>query len=258
MDPIWPELRFAGYTRGMGKNLAPFDWHAHPCAELVLVPRGHCRTLFEKNRELDCPRWTLLITPPDLAHRQVDTPKCDTLFLGFESGGIEFDTSLRTFDTKGDLELIRWFYSCYRLFRRGEVTGAAGALVGAALLRIRSLEEKQERMRYLHPSVKAAVGFIAANLEQKLALSEIARHSGISASRLNVLFRAQFHCSVGEYLAERRMSLARTLLCNPMFTVADVAAHVGFSDVNYFIRCFGRRCRQTPGQFRNSGAQTKY
>lgn len=63
------------------------------------------------------------------------------------------------------------------------------------------------------------------------------RHTGMSP--------LQYHHSV-------RLEEAKRLLLGSGMPVQEVAEHVGFADVNYFIRMFRRIAGVTPGAYRQS------
>ena len=245
----YPILTHAGYNRGTGgRHTGSFPLHSHKSGELVLILRGSCITTAVGAQTLICPRWSLLVTPPGLEHQQTDTPECDTLYAGFETGDFEFDWTWRLLMFPNDLELYRLLIMLWQRFQRNDLTDETGALIEALLLHVQQHEHNSERYSFFHPAVKRAAEYIENHYRGKISLAEIADYSRISTSRLNVLFRQQFHQSIGEYLLDKRLNLARTLLCNPLYTVSEVAEMCGFSSGNYFIRCFKKRFNTTPGK----------
>ena len=245
----YPVLTHAGYCRGTGgKHTGSYPAHSHSSGELVYILRGSCVTEAEGYPTLDCPRWSLLITPPGLEHQQTDTPECDTLYIGFEPGDFDFDQSWRVLHFPCDLELYRLMMMLWQKFQQNALTPECGALIEAVLLHIQYHEHHSERFRFFHPAVKRAAEYMEEHYREKLSLAEIAHYSRISTSRLNVLFRQQFNQSIGEYLLTKRLNLAKTLLCNPLYTVTEVAEMCGFSSSNYFIRCYKNCFHTTPGK----------
>lgn len=256
MKTNWPELCFAGEGIGIGRHTGSHSWHSHRCLELVLVTAGHCHTRFRREGDLNCPKGTLLITPPNVEHSQFDTPECNTIFIGLENGDFEFDSSLRIVDCAGCREIAHYLKLLFLRFLDGNPRQETGALLAALMFSLQSRENCLNQSRYLHPSIQAASVYIEANFCRKLSLKEIAEHCNISVPRLTVLFREQFHCSIGDDLLTRRLGLARTLLCNWSLSIDDVAEQSGFANANYLIRCFRRRFGCTPGEFRRSRAVT--
>lgn len=249
----YPVLTHAGYCRGTGgRHQGSYPAHSHNSGELVYVLRGRCSTSAVTQPTLDCPRWSLLITPPGLEHQQTDTPECDTLYIGFDTGDFEFDWSWRVLSFPEDWELYHLMLLLWQKFQQNSLTPECGALLEAILLYIRHREHHFEQFRFFHPAVKRAADFLEQAYRQSISLTDVAAVSGISVSRLNVLFRQQFQRSIGEYLMEKRLGLAKNLLHDPLYTINEVAEMSGFSSGNYFIRCFRKHFDTTPKQFRQN------
>jgi AraC family transcriptional regulator of arabinose operon len=98
--------------------------------------------------------------------------------------------------------------------------------------------------------VRSAMAFICARLDQPLRLPEVARSSGLSASRLARLFRAQTGASIQEYIEAQRLALARQRLALTDQPIQDIAASLGFANAFYFSRRFARAAGMSPRAFR--------
>lgn len=114
----------------------------------------------------------------------------------------------------------------------GPLRGAPGRLSGPQAARLRDL--------------------IEANLAQDLTLGALAREMGMSETRLTRSFRASFGQSIHQYVLERRLLRARTLLADPELSVADVAYRTGFSDQSHLTRFFRRAFDATPAAWRRA------
>jgi AraC family transcriptional regulator len=80
-------------------------------------------------------------------------------------------------------------------------------------------------------------------------LAELARLCGLSVRQLTRGFRASRGCSIGEYVAERRISTAKqSLLAGE--TVKAIAYALGFSSPSSFCYAFRKATGETPHQFR--------
>ena len=55
-----------------------------------------------------------------------------------------------------------------------------------------------------------------------------------------------------EYIAERRMAEAKSLLVNSDMPIGDIGKKVGYSDRNYFGIVFRRAEGVSPGEYRRS------
>ncbi|OCB39917.1 AraC family transcriptional regulator [Mycobacterium malmoense] len=85
-----------------------------------------------------------------------------------------------------------------------------------------------------------------------LSLRDVARELGITPGHLTTVVRRRTGRTVQEWIIERRMAEARTLLAETDLPVADVAGRVGIGDPGYFSRLFGRTHGTTPRAWRGS------
>jgi len=135
--------------------------------------------------------------------------------------------------------------------RLGGTIGTELAMNALAEALIRSVRapESTERPR-VDPRVQAAVEYLAGHVAQPFRLDELARHCGLSASRLTHLFRRELGTSPQRFGEKLRLESARQLLAQTTLTVAEVAAEVGFADPLYFSRRFRRAFGRAPSAAR--------
>ncbi len=81
-------------------------------------------------------------------------------------------------------------------------------------------------------------------------LEELARRHGMSTSTLYRRFVRTFGQSPLDFLLDLRIANARGLLRATGDPIGEIAAATGFTDGNYFSRCFKQRTGQTPGEYR--------
>ena len=98
--------------------------------------------------------------------------------------------------------------------------------------------------------VRAALGFMQANLSEPLTVEDIARAANASASHLSALFRRALGESVWRRLTALRVEAACRLLEENDAGLAEVALRTGFSDQSALTRAMGRRLGVTPGAYR--------
>jgi AraC family transcriptional regulator len=97
--------------------------------------------------------------------------------------------------------------------------------------------------------LKRAEDFIGANLGQDMSLQDIANAAGMSLFHFAKVFKRATGRSPHQYLTERRMLQARSLLHDGRLSVGEVASAVGLSQ-NRFGIVFKRMMRMTPSKFR--------
>ena len=94
--------------------------------------------------------------------------------------------------------------------------------------------------------------YIELNCAQPLKLEEIAPLFGYNSSYLGKLFREQTNCSFNEYLDKVRMEHAKELLNKSSQRVYEIAAQLGYKDVDYFHKKFKKYVGISPNEYRRS------
>jgi AraC family transcriptional regulator len=94
--------------------------------------------------------------------------------------------------------------------------------------------------------------FLDERFSDRLSLSEIAAFAGVHPVYLGRAFRAHYGCSIGEYLTECRLELARDLLENSEMSLSQIAITSGFYDQGHFSNKFKKHHGISPSEFRNS------
>jgi AraC-like DNA-binding protein len=91
--------------------------------------------------------------------------------------------------------------------------------------------------------------------DASLSIDEIARRQGVTPRYVQILFEEQ-GTTFGEFVNERRLDVARSLLRSPRYaewSIAGIAFEAGFNDISHFNRRFRRRFGVTPSEFRRYG-----
>lgn len=92
--------------------------------------------------------------------------------------------------------------------------------------------------------------YIDENYLQNLTLTSISEHLGISPYYLGRLFKEKTGYSPMQYIINRRMGEAQTLLITTQDSVTRIAERVGYDNPNYFNLLFKKNIGLTPGQYR--------
>ncbi len=93
--------------------------------------------------------------------------------------------------------------------------------------------------------------YINDNLAEKLSVQKICTDIGISKNKLYEISNKQFKMTIGEYIANSRISKSKNLLTSTSLSVRDISEKVGFLDYNYFIKLFKKYVGTTPLKYRN-------
>jgi len=92
--------------------------------------------------------------------------------------------------------------------------------------------------------------YIEQNYDKDIKLDDLAKEYSISKYYMSHIFREQYGTSITNYLIQVRITKAKHYLRFTQLSTSDVAAKVGYEDVNYFIRMFKKVENITPGEYR--------
>ena len=83
---------------------------------------------------------------------------------------------------------------------------------------------------------------------EEFSVSDVIKAVGISRTMLHVKLKSMLDMSIGDYIRNVRIDRAKELLMRGD-TIADTAYATGFSDPNYFSKCFKKQTGKTPSEF---------
>ena len=98
--------------------------------------------------------------------------------------------------------------------------------------------------------LRRVLGFIEENLSSDLSLASIATVSGLSISHCQRAFRSAVGVSVHQYVIQRRVERAKSLLLDKKLPVGEVALAVGFSHQSHLAYHMRRLLGAPPMNFR--------
>ncbi|HYS62664.1 MAG TPA: AraC family transcriptional regulator [Paraburkholderia sp.] len=111
------------------------------------------------------------------------------------------------------------------------------------------------KRRTLAPKTAARViEFIEAHLDQRLTLSELAALADLSVPHFKVLFRETLGMPVHQYVVQRRVERARTLLLEARLSASQVALDTGFAHQSHMAHWMGRLLGVTPRELIRSSS----
>lgn len=100
--------------------------------------------------------------------------------------------------------------------------------------------------------VRRAMDYLTERIDRPFVMRELARHCGLSASRLAHCFKAQTGETPQRFSEAVRLERARHLLEGTKATVAEVAAACGYEDQFYFSRRFTNALGRSPTDWRKT------
>ncbi|NLO36226.1 MAG: AraC family transcriptional regulator [Clostridiaceae bacterium] len=97
----------------------------------------------------------------------------------------------------------------------------------------------------------AILAYVRQHCRQPLSNGDIGRAFNFHPAYISRLVRRQTGLSLHQYLIRCRINIALNLLQSPGVRLGVVAAQAGFSDLNYFSRCFRQVVGVSPNHYRS-------
>ena len=98
--------------------------------------------------------------------------------------------------------------------------------------------------------VRVAATVVDQRPNMPFSVAEIAAAARISPNHFSSLFRKHQGQSFSAYLTQKRIDLAREVLCDLTLNITEVAQQVGYDDPGSFARRFKQRTGMSPGEWR--------
>lgn len=109
---------------------------------------------------------------------------------------------------------------------------------------------EQEEVSY-HPVVNKCKDYVYKHLHEKIVLQTIADELHINANYLSLLFRKCENISFTEFVMQKKVELAKSMLIYSSFSYAEIACQLGFVSQSHFGKHFREMTGITPKQYRD-------
>ena len=111
---------------------------------------------------------------------------------------------------------------------------------------------RKHAIRNFSQMIQKTILLIESDLSTNLSLSMLAKQQSVSPSYLSTLFKKETGKTVSEYIREKRIQYAASLLGSTHLQVQTVALHCGIMDVQYFSKLFKKQMGVTPKEYREN------
>ena len=105
--------------------------------------------------------------------------------------------------------------------------------------------------------IQPATDFIEKNFSSQISLSDVAKASHLSPSRLAHIFKDQTGMTIVDYITQVRIEQAKNLLISTDQSCTEICFGVGYNNQSYFTRTFKELVGVTPRQFRSMNRSGK-
>ncbi len=104
--------------------------------------------------------------------------------------------------------------------------------------------------------VRAAIGYINSNLEQRLRVEDVSKAVGFTAQYLNRLFIEQMGISASEYIAKAKIQESKRLLKESGMSITEISNRLNYWDSTHFAKIFRKSTGKSPSEFRDHSASS--
>ncbi len=167
---------------------------------------------------------------------------------------------LRAFNSQFDPQLLQLALQVADELR---TPGAGGAMIADSLaqaivvhlLRKANAEsgwitDRRINQTLSKAQISQAIDYMESNLEESVGLAEVAEAVGASTYTLAKGFKTAVGEAPHQYLMNRRIEKARTLLEKTSTSLAEIAFDCGFSSQQHLTSVFSKRVGVSPGKYR--------
>lgn len=100
-----------------------------------------------------------------------------------------------------------------------------------------------------HNPLAYAIGYIKANLAQKISIDKLSDKTCMSKATFYRLFKRELGVSPNDFILTEKITRAKEMLVKPGSKIAAISYALGFSDANYFTKVFKKLVGITPGSY---------
>jgi AraC-like DNA-binding protein len=279
IERVRPVVRIAHALSG-GLHIAPRMIVDH---EIVLVTKGRTTCAIGAQRHELQPGY-LIVLPAFVTHHFIDSPPATRhVAVHFDLAGDVPGTRAGARSAAYGVELSHGqsLPTCVAIPATAAVQAMLGRIVDAFALRTPAGDLEASSLlaviiarlltapmaddgRAPHHTgahawrVRRVTDHIEAHLSGALDAVELSRVAGLSESRFRAIFRRSLGVAPKQYVLQRRIAMARTLLTDPDRGLKDVARAVGFADEFHFSKAFRHVDGIPPSVYREQALASRF
>lgn len=120
--------------------------------------------------------------------------------------------------------------------------------LGIEIIKLTESVKRNKKQPEFSPHIRNCIKYINDNLYQKISVTSVANHCGISADYLSQIFKREIGENLSSYILRQKLEKAKSLLLNGMSS-KEICIEVGFSSQAYFVTVFKRFYNMTPSEY---------
>lgn len=252
-------IKTASYKAKKGQYALMMHWHDR--MELIYLHSGELQVGYGTNIQL-LHSNEIYIIPPRTPHSGIcksEEARWDVLMFDIRSFynkvPLSCDTLIPIFDGRAKFKMTSdngETVDCYKrlmsLADKNSFESIAQIYRLIDLLLKHSLLEIGEGMKGGYV-IEEALEYIKDNLDKELTTKIISEKFGYSEEHFCRLFKEATKVTPTNYIRINRLNKAVNLLSTNNYSVGEVSALCGFSEPNYFARCFRAHFGESPTEY---------
>ncbi|MBY9077315.1 helix-turn-helix domain-containing protein [Paenibacillus sp. HN-1] len=230
--------------------------HQHECYELVYYLNGNGTTMIGSTQYSFKPNTFAFIAPRTL-HDERHLTGSELLFIGFhceQDGAIRHLNQVFEDDEKHTIRQLMFRMEHEFTEQQENFFEMLNLLVTELTTQIHRLVGLNKHIRPGGGRLKYAMNFMDEHFRQRVSIETLARMSGYSYDRFRHLFKETAGVSPQQYLQNKRLEYAKSLLLHSQLPISVISQKSGFSKDSQFCTIFKRETGLTPLKFRKTPA----
>ncbi len=116
--------------------------------------------------------------------------------------------------------------------------------------------QKQNQADPTKPLIQQIKEYIRINIDDNITVKKVADHFMYNENYLTVLFKSNYQIGLKEYINNKKIEYAKSLLTTTTYSIKQIADLISFKSENGFLKYFKYHTKMTPTEYRNIFSNT--
>ncbi|MDY0393886.1 helix-turn-helix domain-containing protein [Virgibacillus halophilus] len=241
--------------------------HTHHFTELFYIVKGKGSFLL-KGQEIPVKENDLVIINPNIEHTEKSNWQDSLEYIALGIEGLTFslpdeeNSELGIYTYQGDRVDILFYL--HKLLSEVQQNENGYEIICQNIIEILIIKLRRDRNftigkvqpQKINKSAAFIQYYINQNYRDDITLDKLAEAGHLNKYYLGHIFKQDIGVSPIEYLNQVRIREARKLLETTNYSIADIAAFIGFSSQSFFAQSFKRQTGTTPTRYRKEAVKS--